>query len=233
MACPILAVRRTFVSNAPGPADLEIGPDHNLYYLGINDGTVRRVEYIGANQPPVAAAGASPTSGAAPLTVAFNGSASIDPDGDTLAHAWDFQSDGIDDSTAVSPAFTYTQPGTYAARLRVTDARGVSDTDTVTISAGNTAPTATIDQPTGTDPWRVGDQILFAGGATGPQDGVLPASALTWELVLQHCPSNCHQHIVQTFPGVSGGSFSLLTTSTRRTWSCVSLRAIRWARATR
>jgi PKD repeat protein len=205
---PDPSVRRTFVSNAPGPVDLEFGPDNNLYYVGINDGTVRRILYIGSNQPPVAAAGASPTSGAAPLAVAFDGTASNDPDGDSLVYAWDFQNDGIDDSSAAAPAFTYTQPGTYTARLRVTDARGTSDTDTVTISAGNTAPTATIDQPTGTDPWRVGDQILFSGGATDPQDGPLPASALTWDLVLQHCPSNCHQHPVQTFSGVASGAFS-------------------------
>jgi PKD repeat protein len=176
--------------------------------VGINDGTVRRIEYIGANQPPVAVAGASPTTGPAPLAVSFDGTTSHDPDGDSLAYAWDFQNNGVDDSTAVSPTFTYTQPGTYTARLRVTDARGVSDTDTVTIDAGNTAPTATIDQPTGVDLWRVGDQILFAGGATDPQDGTMPASALTWELLLQHCPSNCHQHTVQTFTGVASGSFS-------------------------
>ncbi len=36
--------------------------------------------------------------------------------------------------------------------------------------------------------------ITFSGSATDAQDGTLPASALSWELVLQHCPSNCHTH---------------------------------------
>ena len=36
----------------------------------------------------------------------------------------------------------------------------------------------------------------------------MPASALTWTLVLQHCPSNCHTHTIQTFPGVASGSFN-------------------------
>ena len=27
-------------------------------------------------------------------------------------------------------------------------------------------------------------------------------------LILQHCPSNCHSHVLQTFSGVAGGSFT-------------------------
>jgi hypothetical protein len=49
--------------------------------------------------------------------------------------------------------------------------------------------------------------IQFAGGATDAQDGPLPASALFWRLILHHCPSNCHEHQLQTFNG-AGGSFT-------------------------
>ena len=49
--------------------------------------------------------------------------------------------------------------------------------------------------------------INFSGSATDVQDGTLPASALSWDLILQHCPSNCHSHTVQTFVGAAGGSF--------------------------
>jgi hypothetical protein len=48
--------------------------------------------------------------------------------------------------------------------------------------------------------------IQFAGGATDAEDGPLPASALSWTLNLNHCPSNCHTHPLQTFDGVTGGS---------------------------
>jgi hypothetical protein len=37
---------------------------------------------------------------------------------------------------------------------------------------------------------------------------MLPASSLSWSLILHHCPSNCHTHIVQDFLGVASGSFS-------------------------
>ena len=78
----------------------------------------------------------------------------------------------------------------------------------MTITVGNTAPTATITAPAAGTTWKVGDLIQFAGGATDAQDGPLPASALTWSLILHHCPSNCHTHPLQSYPGVAGGSFT-------------------------
>ena len=103
------------------------------------------------------------------------------------------------------PTYTYTIQGSYTASLRVTDNHGACDTATVTITVGNTPPTATIDAPAAGTTWKVGDVINFSGHATDAQDGTLPASALTWRLILQHCPSNCHTHPVQTFAGVAGG----------------------------
>jgi hypothetical protein len=88
----------------------------------------------------------------------------------------------------------------------VTDDQGATDTTSGTVTVGNTAPTAIIDSPTSTLTWKVGDAISFSGHATDAQDGTLPASALSWSLVLQHCitPSDCHAHGLQTFNGVSG-----------------------------
>jgi glucose/arabinose dehydrogenase len=71
----------------------------------------------------------------------------------------------------------------------------------------NTPPTATIDSPSSTTTWKVGDNISFSGSATDQQDGALAASKLTWSLIMHHCPSNCHEHIVQNFAGVASGSF--------------------------
>jgi hypothetical protein len=90
----------------------------------------------------------------------------------------------------------------------VTDGHGASSTAAVTINVGNTPPTATITSPAPGTTWKVGDVIQFAGGATDAQDGPLPASALSWALILHHCPSNCHTHPLQSFDGVAGGSFT-------------------------
>jgi PKD repeat protein/glucose/arabinose dehydrogenase len=203
--------RAAFVTPAAGPVDLEIGPGGDLFYAGFDDGTIRRIQYFAANQPPVASATATPTSGVAPLTVAFDGSGSSDPDaGDTISYSWDLNGDGVyGDSTVATPSFTYTTPGTYSVRLRVTDNHGASSTSQpITISANNTPPTPTIDSPAATRTWKVGDIISFSGHATDTQDGNEPASRLSWSLILHHCPSDCHTHTVQTFNGVASGSFA-------------------------
>jgi PKD repeat protein len=205
---PAPGLIRTFVAGAANPVNLEIGPGGDLFYADFDGGTIRRIRYTATNTPPSAVATANPTTGSAPLTVAFDGSASTDPDGDTLTYAWDLDGDGAtDDSTAPKPTYTYTSNGTYTVTLRVTDTKGASAAATVTIRVGNTPPTATINTPAAGTTWKVGDLINFSGSATDPQDGTLPASALSWQLIQQHCPSNCHQHLVQTFDGVASGSF--------------------------
>jgi PKD repeat protein len=206
---PAPGLVRSFVSGAANPVNLENGPAGDLFYVDFDGGTIRRIRYTAGNQPPVAEATANPTTGAAPLTVAFDGTGSSDPDGDPLTYAWDLDGDGAyDDSTATKPSYTYTTARSYTASLRVTDILGASNTDSVNITVGNTAPTATINAPPAGTTWRVGDVITFGGSATDAQDGALPASALTWQLNLQHCPSNCHTHPIQDFVGTAGGSFT-------------------------
>jgi PKD repeat protein len=201
-----------FVQDASYPVDLQFGPDGSLYYVDVATGSVRRISYFAGNQPPVAAASATPTSGAVPLTVAFDGSGSSDPDGTITAYAWDLDGDGqYDDSTAQKPSFTYTTGGTYTVRLRVTDNQSAQDvSDPITITAGSSPPTAFIDTPLPSFTWRAGDVIAFSGHGTDPEDGTIPASRMQWDVTLQHCtsPGNCHTHFVQSFPGVASGSFS-------------------------
>ncbi|MDG4768077.1 ThuA domain-containing protein [Solwaraspora sp. WMMD406] len=74
------------------------------------------------NAPPQVTVTATPTSGTAPVTVAFGGTAT-DAEGDTpLAYAWDFGDGSTADTLEAS--HTYTTPGTFTAVLTVTDARG-------------------------------------------------------------------------------------------------------------
>ena len=77
-----------------------------------------------------------------------------------------------------------------------------------TAQATNGPPSPVIDTPASTLTWKVGDAVSFSGHASDPEQGTLPASALSWELLLQHCPSNCHAHTIQSWPGVASGSFS-------------------------
>ena len=71
----------------------------------------------------------------------------------------------------------------------------------------NTPPVPVIDTPAASLTWKVGDTISFTGHATDAEDGTLAASRLSWSLILEHCPSNCHTHSIQSWTGVASGSF--------------------------
>jgi glucose/arabinose dehydrogenase/PKD repeat protein len=196
--------RSTFIAGASNPVQLTIGPAGDLFYPDFDGGRIIRVQY----KAPTAAISATPTSGTAPLTVNFSAAASSDPDNQPLSFAWDLDDDGsFDDAVGVAPSYTYTSSGTFVARVRVTDSDALTDSASLSISVSNGAPTATIAQPTATQKWRVGQQISFSGGGSDPEEGALPPSALTWTLIMQHCPSACHEHTIQQYPGVSSGNF--------------------------
>jgi hypothetical protein len=94
----------------------------------------------------------------------------------------------------------------YTVGLRVTDSRGATDTETVPINVGGGLPVPVIDQPASSVTWSVGDAIAFSGHATDGNGQAIPASGLTWTVILHHCPSSCHTHLVQTIPGVASGT---------------------------
>jgi len=205
---PDPATRTAFYTDASNPVNLIAGPGGDIYYTDFDGGAIRRIAYSATNAPPVAVATATPGSGSATLAVTFSGSGSTDPDaGDVLAYAWDLDDDGAyDDATGASASRTFTAPGSYTVRLRVTDLLGATSTASVGVNVDNDAPTATIAGPLPTLTWAVGDTIAFSGGATDPQDGALPGSALTWTTILHHCETGggCHEHPVTTVTGTSG-----------------------------
>ncbi len=213
---PDPATRQNFVQAADNPVDLEIGSNGDLYYVDLEGGAIRRINFTGNpnNSPPTALATANPqTSSTLPMLVNFSGTGSTDPNsgsGDVLTYDWDLDGDGqLDDSTSPTPSYTYTQPGNYQVKLRVTDTSGAFDEDTLTINAASGPPSPTIDTPTAAATWGVNQTISFSGSATDPEQGTLPAAALDWQLLINHCtaPGNCHQHSIQTFEDTASGSF--------------------------
>jgi len=84
---------------------------------------------------PVASFTASPTSGTAPLNVAFTDTSTGSP----TSWAWDFGDGGT--STAQNPSHSYAAAGTYTAKLTATNSGGSSSaTKTITVSAATTPP---------------------------------------------------------------------------------------------
>ena len=193
-----------------GAVDLVESNTGDLYYVSLDTGEIHRIRYTAANHPPVASFTATPSFGAAPLNVAFDASASSDPDpGDTLTYAWDLDGNGVyNDATGVSTSRTY-PAGNVTVGLQVTDSHGATATTTRTITPGDTPPTATITTPSAGLTWKVGDPIAFSGSATDAESGSLPASSLSWDVNLLTCDalgSDCVIRSNQPFNGVSSGT---------------------------
>ena len=103
-----------------------------------------RVVTVTGNHPPVAVAGSDVTAAWIGQVVAFSSAGSSDVEG-LLTYSWDFD-DGSLASSVANPTHAYTAAGNYTATLTVTDAAGVSATDTVDISvSSNPAPVSVID----------------------------------------------------------------------------------------
>jgi PKD repeat protein len=92
----------------------------------------------------MAAATASPTSGAVPLLVSFDGRGSSDPDGTISTFAWNFG----DGTTGTGPTMnhTYTTTGVFVATLTVTDNSGATAWATREILV-NPAPPTVVNAP--------------------------------------------------------------------------------------
>lgn len=189
-----------------GPIAMAFGPYGSgkaLYYTTYaNGGEIHRIAPTGSvNRSPSASVSADPTSGPLPLAVGFDGSGSTDPDaGDTLSYLWDF-GDGSPAETTNTPttSHTYSTKRTYTASLRVRDNHSaLSDPATVRIDAGNEAPNPTIGSPSADLLFRVGQQITLSGSATDPEDGQLPASSFSWEVLRHHNGSHTHPYFSGT-----------------------------------
>ncbi|MBE2315747.1 ThuA domain-containing protein [Solirubrobacter sp. CPCC 204708] len=187
------------------PHDMAFGPDGSFYvlewgvdfnYAGANvnpDSGLYRIDYAKGKRTPVIEASADRENGPAPLTVKFSSEGTYDPDGDTVALAWDF-GDGAT-STAANPTHTYTKAGTYSAKLTVTDATGKVATHTITINAGNTAPTVKVEFPENGGFFDFGDELEYKLTITDPEDATIACDRAVVSLGLFHAEGdNPHVH---------------------------------------
>jgi len=191
-----------FMDNPDGPVDVATGPDGNVYFLSIYTGELHRITHTAGNRRPIAVISGTPSSGVLPLTVAFSSSGSSDPDSDPISYAWNFGNGEV--SNLQNPEYTYTNAGTYSTSLTVADSNGSSASKSMTITAGNQAPTATITSPANGTLYSPGQNITVTGTATDPEQGTLPPSSYHWDIILHH---NTHIHIIQQFDGVTSPTF--------------------------
>ncbi|GAA2337028.1 PQQ-dependent sugar dehydrogenase [Saccharopolyspora halophila] len=183
-----------------GPVKFEAAPNGDIVYADINSGSLRRLSYSAANNPPTAEATTS--TDPATRTVTFDGSGSIDFDGDALSYEWDFGDGGT--ATGVRATHTY-EPGTerFTARLTVRDSLGAADSVDIVVVPSNNSPELTLTPPAQED-FAVGEEIALSAAATDAEDGPL---AVTWSSSVVHCgeETTCHNH---PGPGGEGGELN-------------------------
>ena len=194
----------------PYELDLDIAPDGSLYYLGRGVTGVEtglwRIAFAVSQPPAIALA---PTSRVAsighPTTFTVGASGSL-----PLSFQWERDGVPIPGATAE----TYTLPAVSAddqgARFRVvlTNAFGTATSpEAVLTTTANQPPQAIIRSPRPGAAWRPGRTIRFGGEATDPEDGVLPPSAFTWRVDVQH---DEHSHpFLAPSTGSRDGSFRI------------------------
>ncbi|MEO5966071.1 MAG: PKD domain-containing protein, partial [Candidatus Limnocylindrales bacterium] len=117
---------------------------------------------VGGGANPVAAFNVSPQTGIAPLTVTFSNQSTGNP----TTYAWDYESDGVIDSSVQNPpVHIYSVPGVYTATLTVSNGLATTSatrTITVTTPPGPIA-NFTLTPSSGTAPLSV----TFTNTSTG------------------------------------------------------------------
>ena len=120
--------------------------EYGTYWRAKNtDAKLVRIEYNEGNRAPVAKISADKTVGAAPLKVKFSAEGSFDYDkSDSLRYEWSFTANGVQ-ARGIAPTFTFTKPGKYPCRVRVTDSKGKSAENTIIVRVGNEPPAVSVD----------------------------------------------------------------------------------------
>ena len=115
------------------------GTSHVVVTLDDGERTseIRFVAGVGPNTAPEAIALVDTFVGPSPLIARFDATDSFDNEDNIAGYAWDFA--GLASSSSPTPTFAFKQAGTYDVTLTVTDADGLTDTATRTITVADSA----------------------------------------------------------------------------------------------
>ena len=135
----------------------------------------------GGNQPPNASFTVTPNPATTGQTVAFNGTASSDPDGTITKYEWDLDGNGsFETDTGATPTTSrsYTTAGSVSVKLRVTDNQSGTSVATKTLTVQNPGGSLYSQTILGTSGllhyWRMGET---SGSTFADSKGSAPATA--------------------------------------------------------
>ena len=200
------ATSSNFATGISSLVDIQIHQDGSLYYLARGStGELFRVSYTAVTAPAISTHPASITR-AVGQTASFSVTAS-----GTAPLTYQWQRNGVNIAGANSPSYSFVAAaGDNGAMFRavVSNSAGSATSNSATLTVpANAAPSGSITAPTTGSNYRGGQVIGFAGTATDPEDGALPASAYTWRVDFHH-DDHVHPHLEAT-SGVTSGSFTI------------------------
>lgn len=209
-----------FITGINRPLAILTAPDGSLYYLAraglgggseqdntaSNNGTLWKVNYTGSGIPSVSVQPMDvlvPVGEAATFTVAASGTQPI-------TYQWQENSVDIPGATAssytVANAMLADEGKLYRCRVGNSIGSTLSNSATLHVTT-NTRPVPVILDPVEGSTYAAGDMLVFSGSATDAEDGLVPASSLSWKIDFHH---DMHTHpALPSLPGVEGSSFAI------------------------
>jgi formylglycine-generating enzyme required for sulfatase activity len=148
---------------------------------------------------PVASFTATPTSGVAPMLVQFTDTSANIP----TSWQWDFDNDGVVDSTVQNPAWTYTQNGVYSVRLVASNASGSS-----TVTRNSLVVAYDPNQPNPLLHMIPIAPGVFQMGSAAGQANEQPVHQVTLTMPFWMCRHEVTQAEYQTLMGSNPSSFT-------------------------
>jgi len=203
-------VKYNFATNLPSALNyVKVGPDGNLYYYSISTNSLYKIIYNNSTAPVITSQPANATVSAGQTASFFVSATGSQP----LSYQWQKSGANISGANSATYIINNTQSsnaGSY--RVIVTNSYGsaTSNYASLTVTAFNAQPTASIQSPSPAFLYHGGDIISFLGSGTDPEDGTLPASAFQWVIEFHH---DSHVHPGPTIPpGVKSGTFAISKT---------------------
>ena len=197
-----------FATGISSPVDLQTDYEGNLYYLARGTGRVYEVVYTGSAAPVITE---NPESQL--RSVGSTATFSVAASGDApLAYQWQKNNSNIGGATSSSyttPALALGDSGNQYRCVVSNGSGSATSAQAVLTVINNASPTATISTPAPGTTYAGGSTINFSGSGSDPEDGALPASALTWWVTFHH---DTHTHpVLPPTRGSSSGSFVVPT----------------------
>jgi glucose/arabinose dehydrogenase len=203
-----------FATGITAPIDLQVGEDGSLYYVAWGafpgtSGTVGRIRFTGSLAPSISQQPASITVSAgqaASFKVTASGEA-------PLSYRWQRNNANISGATLSTYTLSNAQLSDSGSQFRciVTNTYGTATSNSATLTVvNNVPPVPAINSPSQGALYSGGDSFAYSGAATDAEDGTLPASAFSWDIVFHH---DTHTHpFAGPITGTTAGTFTIPTT---------------------